>query len=526
MNTPDTQATQILVVEDENIVALDIQNRLTKIGYAVPAVCSSGEEAITKACELRPDLILMDIRLKGEMDGVTAAEMIHTKLDVPIIYVTAYADETTLQRAKITTPYGYLLKPFEERELHSTIEMALYKHRTERKIVESERWLSTTLNSIGDAVVATDVHGRINFLNSVAETLTGWSASEAMGQDLPAIMNIVDEELDSQTENPLAAAIRAGTVVNQSDHNLLTRHSTTIPIDITVAPIKDQAENRVGVVLIFRDTTERKQAEESIRQYAVELQGRNQELDAFSHTVAHNLQHPLAVIVGFADMLRKYHTTMSPLELQEYLDKFVLHGMKMSNIIDELLLLAGVRKKDDVEIKPLEMNDIVEQVKQRLTRMVDEYSADIVSPTEWPAALGYGPWVEEVLANYVSNAIKYGGELPRVVLGATSQADGMVRFWVRDNGLGLEPEDQQLLFKPFTQLGKEHGNGHGLGLSIVQRIISRLDGQVGVESDGIPGYGSTFYFTLPAASDQGSHQESYFGNGLRQTQPLASPGVV
>ncbi|MDH3675622.1 MAG: ATP-binding protein, partial [Anaerolineae bacterium] len=394
-----------------------------------------------------------------------------------------------------------------------------------------ERWLSTTLNSIGDAVIATDAQGCINFMNAIAENLTGWSVAEAMGQELTTVYKVVDEESHGFSESPATKAIRQGLVVNKTNQTLYPRSGAPIPVDDTVAPIRDQLENLTGAVLIFRDVSERKQAEEAIRQYAVELQGRNQELDAFAHTVAHNLQHPLTVIVGFADMLRKYHATMSPIELQEYLDKFVLHGLKMSNIIDELLLLAGVRKQDAVEMQTLNMNDIVDQVRARLITMIDDHKAEIIVPTDWPAALGYAPWVEEVLTNYLSNALKYGGQPPRVELGATLQPDGMVRFWVRDNGRGLKPEAKDHLFKPFTQLGQQQGNGHGLGLSIVQRIINKLGGQVGFESDGVPGHGSTFYFTLPAVPKQDGFQKNNSGLSGRNSQPLArtiveSPGIV
>jgi len=127
---------QILVVEDENIVAMEIQFRLEGLGYVVPTVASCGEEAIQKAEATRPDLVLMDIKLKGEMDGIEAAERIRTCFDIPVVYITAYADKNTLQRAKITAPYGYILKPFEERELHANIEIAIYKHQMEKKVKE------------------------------------------------------------------------------------------------------------------------------------------------------------------------------------------------------------------------------------------------------------------------------------------------------------------------------------------------------------------------------------------------------
>jgi CheY-like chemotaxis protein len=135
---------RILIVEDEGIQALDMQHRLTALGYPVPVIASSGEEALQKTEETRPDLVLMDIMLPGKIDGVTAAELIRARYDAPVIYITAYADEDTLHRAKVTEPYGYIVKPFKERELHITIDMALYKSKMERKLKESERWWSTT----------------------------------------------------------------------------------------------------------------------------------------------------------------------------------------------------------------------------------------------------------------------------------------------------------------------------------------------------------------------------------------------
>jgi len=163
---------KILVVEDESIVAMDIKHRLESMGYIVPAITSSGEEAVKKTAETNPDLVLMDIVLKGEMDGIDAAQQIKDNLDIPVVYLTAYSDEKTLKRAKITGPFGYIIKPFEDRELHSAIEIALYKHEMESKLKENEKWLSTTLESIGDAVITTDKNGCITFMNPIAQNLT------------------------------------------------------------------------------------------------------------------------------------------------------------------------------------------------------------------------------------------------------------------------------------------------------------------------------------------------------------------
>jgi PAS domain S-box-containing protein len=255
---------QILVVEDQSIAALDVKKRLESSGYTVVALASSGEEAIRKATELRPDLVLMDIRLRGEMDGVEAAEWIGAHLDIPVVYLTAYADEATLQRAKITEPFGYLLKPFEERTLHSTVEMALYRHKMERRVKESERWLATTLKSIGDAVIATDPQGCVRSMNPIAEALTGWKLEDALGMDLPDVFQ-VREGIGSPTENLARKALKDGAVLDITNHVLIAREGTEVIIDGNAAPIEDERGRITGAVLVFRDVTERVRLEECLQ---------------------------------------------------------------------------------------------------------------------------------------------------------------------------------------------------------------------------------------------------------------------
>jgi signal transduction histidine kinase len=223
-----------------------------------------------------------------------------------------------------------------------------------------------------------------------------------------------------------------------------------------------------------------------------------EELDAFAHTVAHDLKNPLGVTISYAAFLQKYHANLKAEDLQQRLDTIVRNGQKMNNIVKELLLLASVRS-EEVDLESLEMAGIVAEVQSQLAFMIEEYQAEVIAPEAeaWPKALGYGPWVEEVWTNYMSNAIKYGGQPPRVELGADVASDGMIRFWVRDNGDGLTKAEQSRLFVPFTRLSQASVEGHGLGLSIVQRIVEKLGGAVGVESEGAPGRGSVFYFTLP-----------------------------
>ncbi len=227
-----------------------------------------------------------------------------------------------------------------------------------------------------------------------------------------------------------------------------------------------------------------------------ELQKRLEELDAFAHTVAHDLKNPLTRIIGYAELLEGEYDTLPEEDLRGFLGIIARGGRKMENIINELLLLASVRE-GEVESQPLDTSDIVNEVQRRLSHMIEVSQAQIIVPESWPVALGHGPWVEEVWLNYISNAIKYSGQEPRLELGGSAEPGGAVRFWVRDNGPGLSEEDQGRLFTPFTRLHQARAEGHGLGLSIVRRIVDKLGGQAGVESK--VGKGSVFFFILPSA---------------------------
>jgi two-component system sensor histidine kinase/response regulator len=235
---------------------------------------------------------------------------------------------------------------------------------------------------------------------------------------------------------------------------------------------------------------------ENLFQANEDLRASNDELNAFAHTVAHDLKNPLASTLLSIDLLERF----IELEIQEKALKTVANiregGYKLTNIIDELLLLASVRK-ETVEREILNMGDIVRQAVARLEMMVVKYEAHISLMEEWPMAVGYAPWIEEVWVNYISNSIKYGGTPARVECGTQIQEDGMVRFWVKDNGDGIPDDMVSTLFTEFTRLKYTRAKGYGLGLSIVKRIIDKLDGEVGVEST--IGSGSIFYFTLPAA---------------------------
>jgi signal transduction histidine kinase len=227
------------------------------------------------------------------------------------------------------------------------------------------------------------------------------------------------------------------------------------------------------------------------RERAHQLQLLNEQLDAFSHMVAHDLKSPLALILGYVQLVMM--DMADPAETKEHLQLVFDAAQKMRNIISELLLLASVRK-EDVKKRPLAMTYIVKEALKRLAQLIDSNQADIHFPEKWPAALGYGPWVEEIWVNYISNAIKYGGEPPIIQLGADEPQNGSITFWVKDNGSGPDTDKPAELFQEFTRLEQTRATGNGLGLSIVRQIAEMLDGEVGFEN--LAG-GAKFYFTLP-----------------------------
>lgn len=256
-------ATKILIVEDESVVAIDIQDSLINLGYDVPYIVDTGLEAIRTAKQFNPDLVLMDIRLKGDMDGIEAAEEIYRKLGIPVIYLTANADETTYLRAKQTGPFGYLLKPFREEELHTTIGIALYKHQVDLEKQEQEQRLITILQSIGEAVVVSDRESHVTFINPVAEELTHWNALEAVGEKIATIVPVLNDATLLPATHPADNALKSlSTVVVPENILLETKGHSRIPIALTSAPLTDRKGKAMGVVTAFRNMTDHKQARE------------------------------------------------------------------------------------------------------------------------------------------------------------------------------------------------------------------------------------------------------------------------
>jgi PAS domain S-box-containing protein len=255
----------ILIVEDEAIVAADLANKLQQSGYRVAGSVASGEEAVALVRQQPPDLVLMDLRLAGAMDGIAAAEAIRRECDLPVVFLTAHSDTATLDRAKLAEPFGYIIKPFEERELRTSIEMALYKHQADRQVREQREWFRVTLASIGDAVIACDTESRITFLNPVAETLTGWTTEEVLSQPIQRVFRPINEQTRQPCDDPVAHVLREGRPVALANHTaLITSDGREVPIEDSAAPILDAAGRVIGAVLVFHDVTEKRRAEEAL----------------------------------------------------------------------------------------------------------------------------------------------------------------------------------------------------------------------------------------------------------------------
>ncbi|MDY7001023.1 MAG: response regulator, partial [Thermodesulfobacteriota bacterium] len=257
---------KIMVVEDEPVVALNIEQRLERLGYSLSRNVSSGEEAVLAAGQDKPDLILMDIVLAGEMDGIQAAGEIRAVHDIPIVYLTAYADPETLNKAKLTSPFGYIIKPFEDREIQTTIELAFYKHETGKREKAHQQWLSTTLESIGDGVVTTDAEGRVTYMNGVAEVLTGWKSKKAVGRNLSEVFHVLEQGDGGLFSNLAFEIVQKKHIIATDDAVLLLGNDREVPLELFATPILDEKRNLTGMVLAFRDISGRKRNEQILKQ--------------------------------------------------------------------------------------------------------------------------------------------------------------------------------------------------------------------------------------------------------------------
>jgi len=262
---------RIMVVEDEGVVALQISEALKGLGYEVPVVAMTGEEAVAKLLETEPDLVLMDIHLKGGLSGVEAAKRIRTRLDVPVIYLTAYSDAETLEQAQLTEPYGYVLKPFEEKSLHAIIQMSLLKHRRTRGIRENGWWMSAVAASMMEAVLICDPKGYIKFANPSAETLLRKSRQDMLEKRMSEMLQLIDAETRAPLAFPVTEPLLEGKSTLRANCRLVAGEEREIPVEFSASPLRSPEGTLFGILYVFRETSERERIQNVVLRQLEEL---------------------------------------------------------------------------------------------------------------------------------------------------------------------------------------------------------------------------------------------------------------
>ena len=350
-------AAKILIVEDEAIVAMSLSDTLKRLGYTTSGPVANGEDALRYAERDNPDLVLMDIRIQGEMDGIDTAAELTRRHQLPILYLTAYTDDSTLARAQVTEPYGYLVKPFEERELRSAIEIALYRHKSEMKLRKVEHWLAATLRSAGDGVLSVDRDLRVNYINPVAEVLTGWKKEEALGRDIEEVLPVTDPR--GRPCAPAKLALSEGIVVTlEAGHTALSREGAVYSIDDSAAPVRDNDGNIMGAVIIFRSAKERERLESRI----LSVQ-RLESLGRLTAGVAHDYNNLLTVIQG------NLHSIRDGEKISESVDEALAAAERAGKLTKQLLTFGHERHG---KLHPIDLREFLSESSRVLNSLLGE----------------------------------------------------------------------------------------------------------------------------------------------------------
>jgi PAS domain S-box-containing protein len=500
-------AAKVLVVEDERIVALDLKTRLSMLGYSVVATVSSGEQAVEKATELHPDIVLMDIHLEGALDGIEAAHELHEALHVPVIFLTAYSQDNTLARAEKSLPFGFLVKPVDERALHASIQMALARHAAETALRESEQRFRDVVDAAGDFVWETDAQERFVYLSKQAEQILGYPHNDLIGRRASRV--IAPEERE-RLKSWFCEQVRAHKPFRALEHRVLRADGSPGWQRISGVPIIDDQGRFQGYRGTGLDITDRKRIEARLEQLNEELEHRvrartaaleaaNRELEAFSYSVSHDLRAPLRSIEGFAAILQETQGERLDGEGARCLERIRAATMRMSELIEALIMLARIARFDLVP-QPVDVSAVAHECVEELQRHAPQRQVEVsIEPGLAVSADRY--LVHSLLENLLGNAWKFTARTAqaRVELAKAGQDAGYVQLVVRDNGVGFDPTQAERLFAPFQRLHREADfPGTGIGLATAKRIVERHGGRIWAES--APGRGTAFYFTLPAAA--------------------------
>ncbi|MCG5239413.1 ATP-binding protein [Azospirillum doebereinerae] len=506
-------AARILVVEDDRIVARDIQQQLARMGHVVVGTSASGEDAIRLAGRHQPDLVLMDIRLEGEMDGIEAARRIRDTHRIPIVFLTAYANDETVRRASLTEPFGYLLKPFEEPQMRTVIQMALYKHASDAKLRMSERRYATTLASIRDGVILCDGDGRIGFMNRAAETMTGWTAAEAAGLPLATVFVAVDEETQEPLEDFAALALRSGPLAPPERlSRLLPREAPAgtagavvpgvvlpgVVVEERCSAVIDDRGQVAGAILVFSDLTQRRQIAEALRRAEADLAhiGRLTMMGELAAAIAHEVNQPLMAVVTNAGTCLQHLSKAKPDlgKTRAVVERIVRDAQRAGDVVRSIHALARRTPADPgwVDMSAL-IADTLALVRAELRRARIRVETDLIQGPPW--VHGDRVQLQQLVLNLVMNAIEAmaAPETDDRRLRITTDAEeDRIRVRVEDSGVGIAEADAETLFRA---LYTTKPDGLGMGLSISRSIVELHGGRLTAEP-AVP-RGSVFEFVLP-----------------------------
>lgn len=499
-------AARILIVEDDRIVARDIQQQITRMGHVVVGTSATGESAIQMACRHQPDLVLMDIRLEGEMDGIEAARRIRDAHQIPIVFLTAYANDETVQRASLTEPFGYLLKPFQEQQMRTVIQMALYKHSSDSKLRMSERRYAATLASIRDGVILCDGGGRVEFMNRVAEAMTGWTAAEAIGQPLSSVFIVVDEETQERLEDFSSVVLRSGDMAPPERLSMLlprgretaAKTATGIVVEERCSAIIDDRGTVAGAILVFSDLTQRRQIAAALRkaQEDVAHVGRLTMMGELAAAIAHEVNQPLMAIITNAGTCLQHLSKAQPDlgRTRAVVDRIVRDSQRAGDVVRSIQALARRTPATPgwVDMSAL-IADTLRLVRGELRRAQIRVETDLLRGPPW--VHGDRVQLQQLVLNLVMNAIEAmsAPELTDRRLRITTSADGnRIHVRVEDSGIGFPASDTESIFKA---LYSTKPDGLGMGLSISRSIVELHGGRLTAEP--VAPRGSRFEFVLP-----------------------------
>jgi PAS domain S-box-containing protein len=467
---------RIMIIEDEGIIASHIATRLERTGYTVAGILASSDDALDRIPSLMPDLILMDIRIKGNADGIETANKVRERFDIPVIYLTAHSDRQTIDRAKNTGAFGFLTKPIHHTSLFTSIEMALTRHRSDREVRQQRAWIETVLDTMGDAVAVVDSAWKVQFLNPTAEKLTGCTNAEVKDCNISIVLPLLDFE----------AVSRADAVPEQFPEGTRasTRAGRLIPVEGEIAASLDRGKV-VGRILTFRDATFRHQQERQKRQ-----EEKMQAVGRLTAGIAHDFNNLLFVILGYADQLLGASTPGTP-------DAEGLAQIKQAaeTAVGITRQLVQYGRPEPTELVEIELNKLILETEELWRRLAGSLvTLDTKLDPAVRTVRGDPGQIKQVLMNLIANArdaMPKGGAL---TIETAELAEQVVSLTVRDTGTGMSAETAEHLFEPYFTT-KQGGKGTGLGLSIVYRIVSDLGGSIGVTSE--LGKGSVFTIHLP-----------------------------